>query len=51
MKTKYTSSQKLWRVVREPNGYYYEIRLKGMVVDRIKVEYPALNVLDREGLL
>ena len=49
--SKYLSNQKLWRIVREPHGYYYEIKLKGMVVDRIKVEYPALATLKREGLL
>ena len=48
---KYLSNQKLWRIIKEPNGYYYEIKLKGMVVDRIKVEYPALATLKREGLL
>lgn len=49
--SKYLSNQKLWRIVKEPNGYYYEIKLKGMVIDRIKVEYPALATLKREGLL
>ena len=49
-KNKYTSSQKLWRVVREPNGYYYEIKLGGMVIDRIKIEEPALHVLKNEGI-
>lgn len=48
---KYLSNQKLWRVVREPNGYYYEIKLAGMVIDRIKVEYPALNILKTEGII
>lgn len=49
--SKYTSSQKLWRVVRQPDGWYYEIKLKGIVIDRIKVEYPALNILKREEIV
>ena len=49
--SKYPSSQKLWRIVKEPNGYYYEIKLAGMVVDRIKVEYPALATFKKEGLI
>lgn len=49
--TKYQSSQKLWRVVKEPSGYYYEIRLKGMVIDRIKIDYPALATLKKEELI
>ena len=49
--SKYQSSQKLWRVIKEPSGYYYEIRLKGMVIDRIKVDYPALATLKKEGVI
>ena len=49
--SKYPSSQKLWRVIKEPNGYYYEIRLAGVVIDRIKVEYPALSTLKMEGII
>ena len=49
--SKYPSSQKLWRVVKEPSGYYYEIKLAGMVIDRIKVEYPALAVLKNEEII
>ena len=47
----YSSNQKLCKVVKEPTGYYYEIKLAGMVIDRIKVEYPALNVLKKEGVI
>lgn len=47
----YLASQKLWRVVKEPTGYYYEIKLAGMVIDRIKIEYPALETLKEEGVL
>ena len=48
---KYPSSQKLWRVIKEPTGYYYEIKLAGMVIDRIPVEQPTLNILKQEGVL
>ena len=47
----YTSSQKLWRVVKQPDGWYYEIKLKGVVIDRIRVEYPALNILKQEEII
>lgn len=47
----YLSNQKLWKVVKEPTGYYYEIKLAGMVIDRIKVEYPALGTLKKEGVI
>ena len=48
---KYLSNQKLWRVIKEPQGYYYEIKLAGIVIDRIKVEYPALATLKEEGVI
>ena len=48
---KYLSNQKLWKIIKEPTGYYYEIKLAGVVIDRIKVEYPALNDLKKEGVI
>lgn len=45
---KYQSSQKLWRITKELDTYYYEIKLKGTVIDRIKIEEPALSYLKRE---
>lgn len=45
---KYLANQKLWKVIREPTGYYYEIRLAGMVIDRVKIDEPALTVLKNE---
>lgn len=45
------ASQKLWRVIREPSGLYYEIKLKGVIIDRIPIEYPALNILKEEGII
>lgn len=47
----YLAGHKLWRVVKEPTGYYYEIKLAGMVIDRILIEEPALKFLKKEGLL
>ena len=47
----YVASQKLWRISKEADGYYYEIRLKGTTIDRIKIEYPALATLKQEGLI
>lgn len=49
--SKYPSSQKLWRVIREPSGYYYEIRLAGTIIDRIKIEEPTLHVIIDEGVV
>lgn len=45
------SSKKLWRIVKERDNYYYEIRLAGVTVDRIKVESPSLEFLKKEGLV
>lgn len=51
MKSNYLSNQKLWRVVKEPTGYYYEIKLAGTVIDRLKIDYPALGTLKEEGII
>lgn len=51
MKSNYLSNQKLWRVVKEPTGYYYEIKLVGTVIDRLKIDYPALGTLKEEGII
>lgn len=51
MPKKYLSNQKLWKVVKQPNGYYYEIKLAGMVIDRIKIEYPAISLLKKEEII
>lgn len=48
---KYLSNQKLWKVTHEPTGYYYEIRLAGMIIDRIRIEYPALDELKKKGVI
>ena len=48
---KYLSNQKLWRVVKERNNFYYEIKLKGEVVDRIMIDEPALSFLKKEEVI
>ena len=45
----YKPCQRLWKIARDPEGYYYEIKLGGIVIDRIRVEQPALGVLERSG--
>lgn len=48
---KYTASQKLWKITKERDKYYYEIRLSGTVIDRLPVEYPALQYLKESNLI
>ena len=45
------SSKKLWRIIQQPEGYYYEIKLDGIIIDRIKVDYPALATLKNKGVI
>lgn len=47
----YNSSQKLWRVTKERDDYYYEIRLAGVTIDRIKIEYPTLKFLKEKEVI
>lgn len=47
----YTASQKLWRVIKERDDYYYEIRLAGTTIDRIRVEEPALSFMKKKGVI
>lgn len=47
----YLSNQKLWKVIREPSGYYYEIKLAGMVIDRIMIDPEKVEVLMKEGVI
>ena len=48
---KYLANQKLWKIIKQPDGYYYEIKLAGVVIDRIRVDYPALSTLKMEGVI
>lgn len=47
----YHACQKLWRISRSLDGYYYEIKLAGVVIDRIKIEEPTLTFLKQEGVI
>ena len=49
--SKYPSSQKLWRVVHEPTGYYFEIKLAGMVIDRLPINEPVVKILKKEEVI
>lgn len=48
---KYLANQKLWKIIKEPTGYYYEIKLAGMIIDRVKIDEPALSILKDEECL
>ena len=48
---KWLSNQKLWRIVEQPDGYFYEIKLGSMVVDRIKVGGSAESYFKGEGVI
>lgn len=48
---KYLANQKLWRIIKERDEYYYEIRLAGTIIDRIRIEYPALKYLKENGVI
>ena len=45
------SSQKLWRITKERDEYYYEIKLSGVVIDRIRIEEPAISYLKKEEVI
>ena len=49
--SRYLSNQKLWRVINERGEYYYDIRLAGSTIDRIKIEEPALSYLKENEIL
>ena len=47
----YLASQKLWRIIKERDEYYYEIRLSGNTIDRIHIDEPALSFLKEKGVI
>lgn len=47
----YKANQKLWKIIKEPTGYYYEIKLAGTIIDRIRIEEPTLSILKKCNLL
>jgi GH24 family phage-related lysozyme (muramidase) len=44
------ASKKLWRISKEANGIYYEIKLDGIVIDRIKIEEPVPTEISQRGI-
>lgn len=48
---KYLANQKLWKIIKQPEGYYYEIKLAGVIIDRVKIESPAYDILRKEGVI
>jgi hypothetical protein len=48
---KFLSNQKLWKIIQEPDGYYYEIKLAGMIIDRKKVDDSVLQLLKERILI
>lgn len=48
---KYLANQKLWKVVKECGEYYYEVKLAGEIIDRIRIEEPTLSLLKKVGLI
>lgn len=51
MPNKYPSNKRLWRVGRDLDGYYFEIKLGGMVVDRFDIDEQTVQMLRREGVV
>lgn len=49
--SKYPSNVKLWRIIKERGEYYYEIKLTGDIVDRIKMEEPAITYFKNKGVI
>jgi hypothetical protein len=47
----YKSSQKLWKIVKERGNYYYEVKLAGEIIDRIRIEEPTLTIMKKVGLI
>ena len=47
----YLSNQKLWKIVKERGNYYYEVKLAGEIIDRIRIEEPTLSILKNMGVV
>lgn len=45
------SSKLLWRITYYLGQPYYEIKLDGEVIDRFKIEEPAVSFLKSKGML
>ena len=51
MARKYKSNQMLWRVSHALDGYWYEIKLDGVVIDRVPVKKESLLYFQEEGVI
>ena len=49
--TNITSAQKLWTIKSDIDGYFYEIRCKGIVIDRVPLSIKAINYCMETGLI
>ena len=45
------ASRKLWKIEQCFDGYYYIIKLNGIIIDRVRIEQPALHILKEKGEL
>ena len=45
------ASRKLWKIEHSFDGYYYIIKLNGIIIDRVRIEQPALHILKDKGEL
>lgn len=51
MRNKYKSSDKLWSLKYGIDGWYYEIRLKGRVIDQLTLSQETKRFLENEGVI
>ena len=51
MSNKYPSNTRLWRVCRDLDGYYFELKLAGTVVDRFDIDDQTVRMLRQEGII
>lgn len=49
--SKYLSNQKLWKIIKKRENYYYEIKLAGNIIDHIRIEEPTISYLKSKGLI
>ena len=47
----YKSCQKLWKIEKERGEYYYIVKLKGEIIDRIRIEEPTVSIVKKVGLI
>lgn len=47
--TKFKSNQKLWRIVKTIDGYYYILKLAGRVVSQVKLKEEEIKFFKEIG--